>query len=267
MYIKILDNVKRNVASLIATLMLMTTVMSIPANAETGITVLNYDTYRVEYNVVSEWDGYQNIEVKLTNTGTEPIYNWALGYDAGGEILNAWSGIVFDSKGTNYIIKNAGYNYEILPNASVNFGYTLKGNNLITPGAFELCSKRVNVTDGYSVQLAVNEQWENGFTGYIEINNESDIVLEAWKLSFATNFVITDLWNANMSQNNENSYTLSSQIMSNPIQPHTSVRVGISADFINNVPPTIIESIMSIVQIDKTILNGNNDDTKDDIIK
>ncbi len=266
MFKGIFNKISHVIAVIIVTLMCITIFISIPVTAETGIDIFEYDGYKVEYNVVNEWDGYQNIEIKLTNIGNEPIYNWALKYDAGGEVTNIWNGVVFDNAGTKYIIKNAGYNYELLPNASVNFGYTLKGNKLTVPNNFENCAKRLYITDGYNVQLIVEDKWENGFTGYIEVVNVSDKPLEAWNLSINTNFTINNLWNANMSQSSNNSYTVSSQIMSNPIQPNTSVKIGISANISNNVIPTITNSTMSIVQIDNTNLNGNNEDNKDDII-
>ena len=127
----------RIVATFIATLMFMTVFMSIPAIAEIGASVFDYNDYVVEYAIVNEWGNSQNIEIKITNTGIDPIYNWALKYDAGGEIDGLWNGTIFDNDGTNYIIKNAGYNYEIMPSESVSFGYTLNGDNLTAPDKIE----------------------------------------------------------------------------------------------------------------------------------
>ncbi|MBQ8825998.1 MAG: cellulose binding domain-containing protein [Oscillospiraceae bacterium] len=104
----------------------------IPISAITKDIVLKYDNYDIEYNIVNEWDEFQNIEITITNTSDKTFYNWALGYDAGGEISGLWNGTVYDNNGTNYIIKNAGYNYEILPDESVTFGYTLN-NSMYKP--------------------------------------------------------------------------------------------------------------------------------------
>lgn len=81
-----------------------------------------------------------------------------MGYNAGGEITGLWNGLIFDSRGFDYIIKNAGHNYEIMPNGSVSFGYTLKGDDLAVPDKFEICSERVGITDGYSVQLVEEDK-------------------------------------------------------------------------------------------------------------
>ncbi len=99
--------INRAVSSFLAAVMTMTVFAAVPAMAQTGITTYNYDGYKVEYNVQNEWTGFQNIDVRITNTGTEPILNWALGYDAGGEIMGVYNGTVLSSDGTEYVIKNA----------------------------------------------------------------------------------------------------------------------------------------------------------------
>ena len=260
--------INRMVAALIATLMCMTIFTSVPATAEIGVSVFNYDNYVIEYNIVNEWDGYQNIEVKLTNTGIEPIYNWALKYNSGGEISNLWNGTIFDNDGTNYVIKNAGYNYELMPGESVNYGYTLKGNDFKVPNSIEICTERVEITDGCYIQLVTKDNWDGGFTGYIEITNQSEEPFEAWMLSFDMNFTVTDLWNAAIIENSEYSYKVSSQIMSNSIQPGNSVRIGISGSYDADIIPEITNNVFSVVKIDSNFIvddkSSSNDNIHDD---
>ncbi len=250
-------------------LIFMSTFLNIPVFAENNIDLFKYDDYVIKYSIVNEWDNHQNIEIKITNTGNETIYNWALGYDADGKISGIWNGTIYENKGTNYIIKNAGYNYEILPGNSVTFGYTLQGENLATPDNFELCSKRIEINKGYITQLVIEDKWENGFSGYIEILNESDIPFEAWMLSFDANFVISDLWNAIIVENEDNTYKVSSQIMSNPISSGSSIKIGITASFETGVEPAITSELVSIVQIDEEILTNSTEniiDNSDDVV-
>ena len=47
--------------------------------------------YVVYYDVKSSWGNNQNIEIK--NIGSETISNWALKYDAHGEISGLWNEI------------------------------------------------------------------------------------------------------------------------------------------------------------------------------
>ena len=88
------NTVNRMVAGVIAVLICLTMFFPIVAAAKTGNTVFNYDAYSVEYTIVNEWSGYQNIEITLTNTGAEPIYNWMLAYDFCGEIQGMWNEII-----------------------------------------------------------------------------------------------------------------------------------------------------------------------------
>lgn len=256
----LIEKVKRTVAGFMATIICLALLPAINVKAKVS-SIFMFSDYTIEYNIVNEWDGYQNIEIKLTNTGSEPIYNWALGYNAGGEITNTWNSTVYSSNGTDYIIKNAGYNYEVMPEASTTFGYTLMGSNLTIPNDFENCAERIEISDKYNAQLVITDKWDIGFTGYIDITNMSDIPLEAWMLSFDTNFIIDNFWNANVVENSEYSYTASSKIMSNPIQPRTSVQVGILASFESDIEPMLSNVIMSTVQIKNNLGNvGNNND-------
>ena len=258
---KLVKKSNRLMSILISVLICLTVIPNVNINAdEEKDKIFNYLGYSVEYNIVNEWEGNQNIEIKFTNTGSEPIYNWALKYNACGEISGLWNATAYSQNGTNYIIKNAGYNYEILPEASVTFGYTLTGSNLTAPSSFENCTERVEIKDKYNAELVITDKWENGFTGYIDIQNISDIPLEAWKLSFDTNFKVDNFWNANIVENSEYSYTASSKIMSNPIQPNTSVQVGISTSFESGVEPILSNVIMSAVQIKNDLADSGDND-------
>lgn len=257
---KLIVRASRAVSIFMATIICLSLLPSFNLRAEMLSNIFTYNNYNIEYNVVNEWEGYQNIEIKLTNTGSEPIYNWALGYNAGGEIINTWNSTVYSNSGTDYIIKNAVYNYEVMPNESITFGYTLIGNNLTIPSSFENCTERIEISDKYDAQLIITDKWDVGFTGYIEITNVSDVPLEAWMLSFDTNFTIGDFWNANIVENDEYSYIASSKIMSNPIQPQDSVQIGILASFENEAEPIITNVIMSSVQIKNSISSDKNND-------
>ncbi len=241
--------INRAVSSFLAAVMTMTVFAAVPAMAQTGITTYNYDGYKVEYNVQNEWTGFQNIDVRITNTGTEPILNWALGYDAGGEILGVYNGTILSGDGTEYVIKNAGHNYEIAPNASANFGYTLKTDTPALPEKFENLAKRVDISEGFDVQLRVDYAWNTGFNGFIVLTNTSDAPLEAWTFAFDTNFAINDLWNGRILERADGHYKIASQMWSNPINPGASLEIGLSGLFNDGITPEISNEIMSVVAI------------------
>lgn len=178
---------------------------------------------------MNEWTNNQSVQVTVTNTDDEPILNWALKYDAKGEINDLWNGSVYKQENTDYIIKNAVYNYEIKPNQSVNFGYTLTGEALAAPDKFEMCTKRADKTDAYNVSFNVTQDWDTGFQGTITINNTSSAAIEGWMLSFDSNFTIGDLWSGKIVSSNGTSYVVANQQWTSPIQPNSSATIGFTA--------------------------------------
>ena len=165
---------KETISAVLAASMSLSLFTTMPVSAETGKTTYNYDGYSVEYNVTNEWDGAQTVELKVSNTGDESILNWALKYDTDGEISNLWNASVYEQNADEYVIKNVGWNFEIAPNQSVTYGYTLNGNDLALPDSFEIYSKRVDKTEGYDVQYNITKSWDTGVEGNIVITNNSD---------------------------------------------------------------------------------------------
>ena len=166
---KLLGKMEKIFSGFIATAMVATMLPAISAFAATGTTTYSYDGYDVQYAVVNEWDNGQTVEVTVTNTGNESILNWAVKYDAEGEISNLWNASVVDNQDTEYVVKNNNWNYEIAPDQSVIFGYTLTDDDFSAPDEFELCSKRVDVSDGYDVQMNINNSWGVGVQGELVI--------------------------------------------------------------------------------------------------
>lgn len=217
---------KKIVSGMLAAAMSISLFATVPVSAETGKTTYTYDGYSVEYTVTNEWEGNQTVEITVSNTGDESILNWALKYDAEGEISNLWNANIYEQIESDYIIKNAGWNYEIAPNQSVVYGYTLSGENISVPETFEIYSKRVDVTEGYDVKCNYTQTWDTGVQGELVITNTSDTPIEAWTLSFDSNFTISNLWNGRILENTDTSYVVSSQMWTNPIQANGSTTIG-----------------------------------------
>lgn len=217
---------KKTLSSILAAAMSLSLFTAIPVSADIGRTTYNYDGYSVDYNIKNEWDGAQTVELTVSNTGTDSILNWSLKYDTEGEISNLWNADLYEQNGDEYIIKNVGWNFEIAPNQSVTYGYTLSGNDLTLPDSFEIYSKRVDKTDGYDVQYNITNSWDIGVEGNIVITNTSAAPIEAWTLSFDSNFTIDNLWNGRVLENNGTSYTVAAEMWTNPIQPNGSMTIG-----------------------------------------
>jgi len=255
---------KRVVSSFTALAIATVAMPVIPAFAEAGTVSYSFDGYDVEYSVKNEWTDGQSIEVKITNTGDEPILNWAFKYDAEGEINGLWNASVYDTKETSYIIKNVGWNYEIAPDASVSFGYTLSDYSGTNPDKFELCAKRVDKTEGYDVQYNITNEWDTGLQGEIVITNTSEEPLEAWELSFDSTFEINNLWNGKIISSEDNHYVVASEMWSNPISAGSSVTIGFTGNKVDETELTINNTKVSVVEISKLEENPVEIDWEDD---
>ena len=240
---------KRAVSSFTALAIATVAMPVIPAFAETGAITYSFDGYDVEYSVKNEWTDGQSIEIKITNTGDEPILNWAFKYDAEGIIEGLWNASVYDSQETSYVIKNVGWNYEIAPDASVSFGYTLSDYSGINPNNFELCAKRVDKTEGYDVQYNITNEWDTGLQGEIIITNTSEEPLEAWELSFDSTFEIDSFWNGKLLGKYDNNYVIGNESWTNCIDSGESASIGFVGMINDGIDPSLTNYKLRIVKI------------------
>lgn len=177
---------------------------SYPATGESQL--YTYNGYSVEYKVTNEWTGNQIIEVIVTNTGDELLADWSVGYNAGGKINSIWNAQIYAEQGTEYILRNAGYNSEIAPGQSVSFGYIVSGDSFKFPQNIFNCSKRVDITDNYDVYYNIVGDYGSTYQAEMVIENHSDIDYSAWQLSFDGNVTIDNLWNGKLMENNNGSF-------------------------------------------------------------
>lgn len=204
---------KNRIISLILSLLMAVNILVLipPMTVSAAGETLKYEGngYKVTYSIQNEWSDNKIIQIQLTNTGSSSIVNWGLKYSFAGEIQNIWNAEVYSYSGNEYIISNAGYNYEIKPNQTISFGYLVTGTNEILPQKFELCSKRINKSQGYDVAFEITNQWNDGFNAEITIKNTSEKAITGWNLSFDTNCEIVNIWNAEILSYNDSTYTIS----------------------------------------------------------
>lgn len=177
---------------------------SYPGTGESQL--YTYNGYSVEYKVTNEWTGNQIIEVTVTNTGDELLADWSVGYNASGKINSIWNAQIYAEQGTEYILRNAGYNSEIAPGQSVSFGYIVSGDSFKFPQNIFNCSKRVDITDNYDVYYNIVGDYGSTYQAEMVIENHSDTDYSAWQLSFDGNVTIDNLWNGKLIENNNGSF-------------------------------------------------------------
>ena len=252
---KLKSNFKRILSGVMSLAMAATLVPSIPVLAE-DFTTQNYvyDNYAVSYNVTNSWGDTEVVSVTLSNTGDSTIENWMLYFDPNGSTSSIWDAQWAEtSTGVSYV-KNAGYNARIEPNSSITFSYTVDNCEAV-PEAFKLCQGRINKESGYDVQLVVNETWRDNFNGAIVITNNTDSPIEAWELTFDTNFTITEItnsWAATVTELEPYSYRLKGTY-TGTVYANSSVTLGFTG--VKNGDPEISNTSLTEVVANESLID------------
>uniref|UniRef100_UPI0034A51F3B cellulose binding domain-containing protein n=1 Tax=Ruminococcus sp. RTP21198st1_G1_RTP21198_201120 TaxID=3141601 RepID=UPI0034A51F3B len=252
---KLKSNFKRILSGVMSLAMAATLVPSIPVLAE-DFTTQNYvyDNYAVSYNVTNSWGDTEVVSVTLSNTGDSTIENWMLYFDPNGSTSSIWDAQWAEtSTGVSYV-KNAGYNARIEPNSSITFSYTVDNCEAV-PEAFKLCQGRINKESGYDVQLVVNETWGDNFNGAIVITNNTDSPIEAWELTFDTNFTITEItnsWAATVTELEPYSYRLKGTY-TGTVYANSSVTLGFTG--VKNGDPEISNTSLTGVVANESLID------------
>lgn len=86
------------------------------------------DSYEVTFTENGRWAGHVNGMITITNTGSHRIEDWSLIMESNFEIENIWNANTVDyyEEYECYDIENAGYNQNIEPGQSVQFGFIAK---------------------------------------------------------------------------------------------------------------------------------------------
>nr|MBP3598497.1 cellulose binding domain-containing protein [Eubacterium sp.] len=85
------------------------------------------DKYKIEFKKHSQWDNTFNGQIIITNQSEEKIEDWSLNLNSNFEIDQIWNATVAEEVKeedfTFYDIENTGYNQNIAPKQSVEFGF------------------------------------------------------------------------------------------------------------------------------------------------
>ncbi len=190
--------------------------------------VFEGENYKVIFTLTSNWDSGYNAKVKLENTGYSTIQNWYLGFDYNNSITNIWNAEISSNEGSEYVIKNVGWNQDIVAGNSIEFG--LSGDHAFKgfPENYELIgtSKEVAEND-YTIQYKLDSDWGTGFTGSISITNNTDTALEDWVLEFDFDREITEIWDGVIENHEGNHYIVRNAEYNSAIAPDEKVSIGI----------------------------------------
>ena len=207
------------------------------------------DDCTVTYTIQNEWDGNQQISMSVTNNGSDTMRNWALKFDCADEITNIWNATVVQNTDGLCVIKNNGYNYEIIPNSTVEFGFQLRGDELALPESVAVCNKTVDSTESAEVSYEIRDNWGDGFIAEVSVTNNSDVPFEAWRLAFSGNFEISNIWNVNKLYT-ENDFLVENNVATVPIASGETKSFGFQGVIASGETPELSDFALTSVVID-----------------
>ncbi len=90
-------------------------------------TQVQEEAYSVEYILDNDWGTGFTARMLLTNHTETALEDWILEFDFDREITNIWNGVIESHEGNHYVIKNAGYNANVVSGSAISFGFNGEG--------------------------------------------------------------------------------------------------------------------------------------------
>ena len=119
--------------------------------------------YRANLAITNYWGNGYNGEIIIENLSKSTIEDWSLEFDFEGSINNFWTADIIEHTDDHYVIKNRGYNANILAGQSIKLGFSGDGLN----------SSSIN---GKSFELyAVNEVTPTGDIDYEKDTDQDEL--------------------------------------------------------------------------------------------
>ncbi|MBN2004905.1 MAG: glycoside hydrolase family 9 protein [Anaerolineae bacterium] len=181
------------------------------------------------YTIRTDWRTGATIDIVITNNGTLPIKNWTLDFTFPGNqrIYEIWNAGYSQTGRTVKIWSTEPWNDEILPGATVSFGFnvTYSGVNR-KPTTFEVGGEEGEGTPDPTPDLTtvvhIFNDWGTGYCANVTVTNNTAQALD-WQTTFTmpSPGSIYDFWNVNWTQNGSQ-VTISGIQWNNILQPGES---------------------------------------------
>ncbi len=127
------------------------------------------DSYEVAFTENGRWAGHVNGMITITNTGSHRIEDWSLIMESNFEIENIWNANIIDyyEEYECYDIENAGYNQNIEPGQSVQFGFIAK------------CCGEAEIGEYTLYEMAELDYDEDEFSDEEEDDDDEELIKDA----------------------------------------------------------------------------------------
>ena len=189
------------------------------------------ENFKVTFALSGYWNGGYNANVKVENTGNTVIENWTMEFDYAGAISNIWNAVIDSSNDGKYIIKNAGWNQNIVVGGSAEFGISGQENFPGFPKQYTMLGNIAGVAEeDYSITYHLDSDWGDGYTGTITITNNTASAIEDWYLEFDFNRNITNIWNGVTESHKGKHYVIKNAGYNANINAGQTISFGFSGD-------------------------------------
>lgn len=100
----------------------------------------------IDLNLTSQWNGGYVMEFSITNTGSEPILDYRIGFETGGTLSNVWGGTLFAADNGYYEIGDDDADNDIAPGETVRFKIKVTGDGTELPSDFTVNGESATLT-------------------------------------------------------------------------------------------------------------------------
>lgn len=186
--------------------------------------------FDVTFNIESEWENHYNGLIKIRNISDADIENWKISFVTSNEIENIWCGEIVSHESDTYVVKNMGWNQDIKAGKEISFGFTASyDDKKDIPHGFYMSQECRKVEVSYSINYNIVSEWDTGLNGEITIRNNSEKVIEDWKLLLDCTTDINAFWTADIAHKENNTYYIGNRGYNSNIQPNETMVLGFNA--------------------------------------
>ena len=200
------------------------------AEAKNNIRELSFsgDGYDVLFRIDNEWTGGFTASVVISNTGEDKIEDWSIAFPLANSIDNIWNAEIVEYESGIYVVKNLGWNQDIVAGGEVSFGFTSYESVSIIPEYYILLGQTNEVINAeYAVSYEISSVWEEGLIGNITITNCRNSVIRDWTLCFDYDGEITDIWGGRIAFHEGSKYEIINADYNQNIDVDNSIVIGI----------------------------------------
>lgn len=223
---------------------------SVYAAEPNSTTVYDQNGLKVDFKVDSQWDGYFNGTISVTNTGTQTIEDWAFTFDLPHEISNVWNAAIIEHQPGVYTVKNLMWNQDIPVASSISFGFTAAATGDITrPTFFVVNTKPTEVaSERIKVEYVPYSDWGSGYSSALKITNLSNTTIEDWTIDFDFARSIDSLSSGKLLSHDGSHYTIQNDGYTQNLSANQTILLGLggTGGVATDVPTSYVVKQLSL---------------------